>query len=400
MDQYLRAPTGRVKLQAMEDYMRRHLVLTTSLVAGLLSGCGKEDDTCGDGYARADDGNCYPINAEGDEDDGSIDVDDGTPDADVGTTDGAPDADADADADGGTADTDGSSADTDGSSADTGGSSADTDGGTPDMDGGTPDMDGGAPDMDGGTPDMDGGTPDMDGGTPDMDGGTPDMDGGPPDGGDLDDGGPIDDTGSTEITADCADGALTGTSAMGTVRDWTGGGSPITFTSAAWYWDSSSNTATVLISDAADSCGEIITEITDGTYTGAATSLVISDWTELGPDTLDVFPLGVGSPSDVRVAASAYYHDGTEGGSWPLDGFTGTVAEASYGSVAVLYIEDGARFEAAVQLYGADASEGVDGNFEACYCTDLSSLIVPGETIGEGGDGPPIEPDAGPLDEG
>jgi hypothetical protein len=379
MYQYLRAPTGRVKLQTMEVYMRRHLVLTTSLVAGLLSGCGKEDDTCGDGYARADDGNCYPINAEGDEDDGSdggtTDIDDGTPDADVGTTDGAADADGStADSDDGTADTDGSTADSDDGSADTDGSSADTDGSSVDSDGGTPDIDGGTPDIDGGPPDTDGG--------------------------DLDDGGPIDDTGSVEITADCADGALTGTSAMGTVRDWTGGGSPITFTSAAWNWDASSNTATVLISDAADSCGAIVTQITDGTYTGAATVLVISDWAELGPYTIEVLPLGEASAGDANVAASAYYHDGTEGGSWPLDGFTGAVDDPSYGSVDVLYIEDGARFEAVVQLYGADASEGVDGNFEACYCTDLSSLIVPGETIGEGGDGPPIEPDAGPLDAG
>ena len=315
--------------------MKRHLLVTTSLVAGLLTGCGKEDDTCGDGYARADDGNCYPINAEGDED-----------------------------ADGGTTDADGSATDADGSAAD----------------------------IDGGTPDIDGGP--LDDGPPD--GG--DFDDGDFDDGGLDDGGPIDDTGSAEITADCADGALPGTTASGSVRDWTGGGAPITFSSAAWYWDPSSNTATVLISDSADSCGDIITQITDSTYTGAATSLVISDWTDLGPGSIDVLPMSEASPGDVNVVASAYYHDGSEGGSWPLDGFTGTVDSPTYGSLTTLYIGDGARFEASVQLYGADASEGVDGNFEACYCTDLSSLVVPGETIGEGGDGPPVEPDSGPLD--
>ena len=114
--------------------MKSLLFVSAGLIA-FSTGCEKED-TCGDGYARADDGNCYPINVDGEEqeDDGG----DGAPDGntggttDAGTTDGgttdAGTTDA-GDTTGGTGDTDGA-----GDGGTTGTSSTDgsgtTDGGT------------------------------------------------------------------------------------------------------------------------------------------------------------------------------------------------------------------------------------------------------------------------------
>ena len=93
----------------------------------LSTGCATKLDPCGDGMARADDGNCYPYEVGGD----------------TGVTNQLPDADVDADA----------------------GADADNDEGPPPDDGET-DADGGT-DEDGGPPPDDGGT---DEGTPDLEG--------------------------------------------------------------------------------------------------------------------------------------------------------------------------------------------------------------------------------------
>jgi len=187
--------------------MHRFGLINSALCLFLLAGCGTKYEDCGEGLARADDGNCYQYrfsdtggssglpggNGSGLDDppdDGGIDADGIDGDGGPADTDGGP-----VDTDGGPIDTDGGPVDTDGGPVDTDGGPVDTDGGTPDggtPDGGTPD--GGTPD--GGTPDggaPDGGAPDggaPDGGAPDggaPDGGTPD--GGAPDGGAPDGGG-------------------------------------------------------------------------------------------------------------------------------------------------------------------------------------------------------------------
>jgi hypothetical protein len=129
----------------------------------LSTGCATKLDPCGDGMARADDGNCYPYQDLGD----------------TGILNQLPDADADADA----------GAD-DGPPPDDGGS---------DADGGPPPDDGGS-DADGGPPPDDGGS-DTDGGPPPDDGGS-DTDGGPPPDGEGD-GGPTDCSSDDECTGEC-----------------------------------------------------------------------------------------------------------------------------------------------------------------------------------------------------
>ena len=162
------------------------------LAALLLVGCATKDEPCGDGMARADDGNCYPM-------DGSV--------TDTGTNSQSdnqlPDSDGDADNDGGPPPDDGG--DDGGPPPDDGGD----DGGPPPDDGGD---DGGPPPDDGGD---DGGPPPDDGAGTDADGGPPpddggDFDGGPPpdEGGDFDGGEPPDDgggPGSCETDDDCTD---------------------------------------------------------------------------------------------------------------------------------------------------------------------------------------------------
>jgi len=95
----------------------------------LSTGCATKVDPCGDGMARADDGNCYPY-------EGIIDT---------GSTNQLPDADGGTDADGGPPPDDGGT---------------DADGGPPPDDGGT-DADSGPPPDDGGEdpPPDDGATP-------------------------------------------------------------------------------------------------------------------------------------------------------------------------------------------------------------------------------------------------
>ncbi len=151
--------------------MHRFGLICSALCVALLAGCGTKYEDCGDGLARADDGNCYPYRFTDSGDPGSglpggtgDDLDDPPLDEDNGT-------------------------DADGIDVD--------DSGPPDNDGAAPD-DGGAPaDVDGGAPaDVDGGAPaDVDGGpSGDVDGGpSGDVDGGPS--GDVD-GGPSDDGGS------------------------------------------------------------------------------------------------------------------------------------------------------------------------------------------------------------
>jgi hypothetical protein len=153
----------------------------------LSTGCATKLDPCGDGMARADDGNCYPYQDLGDTGNKLPDAD-----ADAGADDGPPPDNGGADAD-------------DGPPSDDGG--ADADGGPPpddggaDADGGPPPDDGGA-DADGGPPPDDGGS-DADGGPPPDDGGS-DADGGPPpDDGPPPDSGPTDCASDDECTGEC-----------------------------------------------------------------------------------------------------------------------------------------------------------------------------------------------------
>ena len=378
---------------------------TLLLAAGLMTlsaGCEKED-TCGGGYARADDGNCYPIDAEGDEDgNDDADGDDGTPD---GTTGGTTDA--------GTTDSGG----TDGGTTGAGGST--TGGGEVGGETGSGETGGG--ETGGGEVGGEVGGETGGGGEPlpcETDTDCPgelfcdptgfcieegaDLDGGPMDM----DGGPIDDTGvpdDFEITAACSESFSGSSSASGSIRDWTDGGPPITFTTAAWRWDSSMNTASVLITQSADSCGDVISEITAGTYTEAAAFIEISDWEDPGSGDITVYPLGESGSDGARISASSYYFNSetSEGSSWPLDGFTGTPDDPSYGSLTVLYVEAGKNFEGTARLLGGGPGEGVDGFFDACYCEDLDTLVVPSADFGgAGGGGPPIEDGAEPTEPG
>ena len=61
--------------------------------------------------------------------------------------------------------------------------------------------------------------------------------------------------------------------------------------------------------------------------------------------------------------------------------------------IAKTYMEE-KRHKSGVRganLYGGGPGEGVDGNFDACYCDALSALDMPGEPMGGGGEGPPME---------
>ena len=137
--------------------MHRFGLINSALCLFLLAGCGTKYEDCGEGLARADDGNCYQYRFS--DTGGSSGLPGGNGSGlDDPPDDGGIDADG-IDGDGGPADTDGGPVDTDGGPIDTDGGPVDTDGGPVDTDGGTPD--GGTPD--GGTPD--GGTPD--GGAPD-----------------------------------------------------------------------------------------------------------------------------------------------------------------------------------------------------------------------------------------
>ena len=171
---------------------QRFLIPLTAL---LLVGCATKTDPCGDGMARADDGNCYPLSGAADDTGTNNQSNNQLPDSD---------ADADADNDGGPPPDDGG--DDGGPPPDDGGD----DGGPPPDDGGDdggpPPDDGAGTDTDGGPPPDDGG--DFDGGPPPDDGG--DFDGGPPpdEGGDFDGGAPPDDgggPGTCEADEDCTD---------------------------------------------------------------------------------------------------------------------------------------------------------------------------------------------------
>ena len=204
------------------------------------------------------------------------------------------------------------------------------------------------------------------------------------------DGGTIGDTGTPpddfDITAECTGELYPGTTAVGSLRDWTGGGGTINFTSAAWRWDGATNTARVLITQEEDSCGDVIGTVTAGTYTGAAAYLEISGWEDLGPGSHTVPPIGGASSGDgPLVSAAGYFHNGTEGTSWPLDGFTGSFETPTYGSISVMFIDEGTNFEATVRLYGGGPGEGVDGTFNACYCDAFDALVVPSESFDGGG---------------
>ena len=127
--------------------MHRFGLINSALCLFLLAGCGTKYEDCGEGLARADDGNCYQYRFS--DTGGSSGLPGGNGSGlDDPPDDGGIDADG-IDGDGGPADTDGGPVDTDGGPIDTDGGPVDTDGGPVDTDGGTPD--GGAPD--GGAPD-------------------------------------------------------------------------------------------------------------------------------------------------------------------------------------------------------------------------------------------------------
>ena len=199
-----------------------------------------------------------------------------------------------------------------------------------------------------------------------------------------------DDTGSPtavfEITSPCTDALYPGTTAAGSLRDWTGGGGVIAFRSAAWRWDVSTNTARVLVTQSDNSCGDVIGTVTEGTYTGAATYIEISGWEDLGPGTHTVAPIGASSDSGPRISAAGYVHNGVEGTFWPLDGYVGSFETPIFGSISVMFVDEGTNFEATVRLYGGGPGEGVDGTFNACYCNALESLTLR-ETL-DGGPAP------------
>ena len=298
--------------------MQKHLLITVGLL-GLVSACEGKEDSCGNGYARADDGNCYPINTDGEsEEDPSEDGNTGgaTGNDDTGAPSGG---DTEGATDGGATDEGATDGGTSGSGTTDGGTTGTGDDG--DLDG----LDEGPPDdappddppddelPDEGPPDE--GIPDE--GGPDE--GIPDE--GAPDGGDI-----TGDTGDIfDITAEC-DGPFEGTTASGSLRDWVGSGPPISFASAAWKWTGSADTATVLITQEADTCtDEVIAAITAGTYEGPAALIEISNWSTPELDTLEVTPPDATSDG-VSITASGYYFnaDEGEGTSWPLDGFTGS----------------------------------------------------------------------------
>ena len=130
----------------------------------------------------------------------------------------------------------------------------------------------------------------------------------------------------------------------------------------------------------------MIGTVTAGTYTGAAAYLEISGWEDLGPGVYTVPPIGSPPGDGPLVRASGYFHNGSEGTSWPLDGFTGAVGDETYGSMVVMFIDEGTNFEATVRLYGGGPGEGADGTFNACYCDDLDALVVPSESFDGGGE--------------
>ncbi len=367
--------------------MHKHLLITVGLL-GLVSACELKEDSCGNGYARADDGNCYPINTDGESDEDEVSEDGNTGGATGNQDTGAPSGgDTEGATDGGATDAGTTDGGATSAGATDGGSSSGGTTGDGDLDG----LDEGPPDEgipDEGPPDEgipDEGIPDE--GIPDE--GIPDE--GAPDEGAPDEGGISGDTGDIfEITAEC-DGPFAGTTASGSLRDWVGSGPPIDFASAAWRWKGSADTATVLITQEEDTCSdEVIAAITAGTYEGPAAFIEISNWSTPELDTLEVTPPAPTSEGP-SITASAYYFDTDEGTSWPLDGFTGDFLDPTYGKIEINYIELGSNFEGRATLYGGGPGEGVDGNFNACYCSALSSLDMPGETMGGGGDGPPME---------
>ena len=185
------------------------------------------------------------------------------------------------------------------------------------------------------------------------------------------------------------DGML-GTTAVGSMWDWTSGMGLVEFASAAWVWDPSEGQASLLVTESANSC-DALSDLSDGIYTDAAFHIIIADWADYGPATMSVDSLGGGTmeagDGEPDVTAAAYILWDGEGASLPLDG--------SGGTVTINEITLGGNLMGRVNVDGPDPAEGAEGDFDACYCEDLMGFSFPMGPLGDpdADGGPP--PDGG-----
>ena len=146
----------------------------------------------------------------------------------------------------------------------------------------------------------------------------------------------------------------------------------MSMSSAAWYWDSASDTAWVGISADSDACGAAAA-LASGGSTAELMFIQILEWSA------DAGTYSVTNPASTDTGDGS-----TDVYVMPYIEELGTAVPMDTGSLTVEFAAEGDYLDISGLSASNEFSDTVSGSFEACWCDALSSV-----DIGDAGGGPP-----------
>ena len=146
----------------------------------------------------------------------------------------------------------------------------------------------------------------------------------------------------------------------------------MSMTSAAWYWDSASDTAWIGVSADSDACGAAAA-LAAGSSTSELMFIQILEWSA------DAGSYSVTNPASTDTADGS-----TDVYVMPYIEELGTAVPMDTGSLTIEFAAEGDYLDISGLSASNEFSDTVSGSFEACWCDALSSV-----DIGDAAGGPP-----------